>query len=739
MSLLRSPRVEARPIGGSALLEEGYRRSAQLTRRHGTTYYWGTQLLTQQQRRDVYAVYALCRLADDIVDEPDVVEDVVVPTHGDPAQRLSAFEADFREALTSGSSLPVMAAIVDTVRRRDIPLDCFERFFAAMRLDLTRTSWATWAQLRDDYMEGSAAVIGEMMLPVLQPPRAAEAKQPARALGLAFQLTNFIRDVSEDLDRGRVYLPADDLARHGADVWSREVTPEWRAFLVEQIERNRELYRAALPGVEMLPAGASRCVGVALRMYAEILVRIERADYDVFSERRRVSAADKSRIVAEALARGPVAVARGFDHGEGVRESAGRGSARGFVRGAGARGADDVDAAQRGATRGFDIDAGVAAGQRRPAQQARLSRLGRSGALSESAVGEPGLAALLDCSAGGRGRGEVGARENGVMPALRRPDIPLRRVPQPDEAHMRSTWRQAAVPRIERALKRSQERDPGGWYVVGASGDVGRDSSIVRTVLGREIVLWRDESGAFVAGPGECPHMGARLDACPVVGSELLCRWHGLAMPAAGDRLWAPYPAHDDGVLLWVRLDTPGETPAPAPRVPDRPDAARSLASVIVEPGVCEPKDVIANRLDPWHGAWFHPYAFSHLVVDDDASTDDCLVTDVTFRLNRTWGVPVRAEFTCPDARTIAMHITDGEGTGSVVETHATPLGLDRDGHPVTMVTEATIAFSPRPGFALARHAAPLIEPLMRRTQRRLWVDDLAYAERRYTLRARRG
>ena len=171
-------------------------------------------------------------------------------------------------------------------------------------------------------------------------------------------------------------------------------------------------------------------------------------------------------------------------------------------------------------------------------------------------------------------------------------------------------------------------------------------------------------------------------------------------------------------------------------RRPARPWAATPSARGGAKAARCEPQDVIANRLDPWHGAWYHPYAFSHLVVDETASTDECLVTDVTFRLGRTVGVPVRAEFTCPDARTIVMTITAGEGAGSVVETHATPLGRDGAGHPVTVMTEATIASSERTGFKVARALAPAVRPFVRRTQERLWVDDLEYAERRYAVRA---
>lgn len=329
------------------------------------------------------------------------------------------------------------------------------------------------------------------------------------------------------------------------------------------------------------------------------------------------------------------------------------------------------------------------------------------------------------------------ARLRDRLSRLQAPAIPLRRLPQPDEAHLRSTWRQAKASRIERALALSQQRNPGGWYVVGASTDIGRRTSVVRRVGGVEVVLWRDSTGTLVAGPGECPHLGASLAGGVVHGDELYCRWHGLEVPAHGNRLWQPFDSHDDGVLVWARLNTQGEARLPRPVIAERPPLERSVAAVVAIPGTCEPRDIVANRLDPWHGAWFHPYAFSHLSVDDDASTDEALVVDVAFRLNRTWGVPVRARFTCPDARTIVMHIVEGEGSGSVVETHATPLGRDALGRPRTMMVEATIAFSERSGFQAARAASPLIRTLMRRTARQLWVDDLAYAERRCELRGR--
>ncbi len=323
------------------------------------------------------------------------------------------------------------------------------------------------------------------------------------------------------------------------------------------------------------------------------------------------------------------------------------------------------------------------------------------------------------------------------MPASVRNRIPLYRVPQPREDRMASTWRLAKPRRIAAALAVSQAQNSGGWYVAGASTDIGRTESVARTVAGREVVLWRDGDGALVAGPGACPHLGALMDRCPVRDGTMYCRWHGLAFTDSPQPGWSPYRAFDDGVLVWVGLPTPGEEPTDRPSLPPRPPRLGSVAAVIAQPGRCEPQDVIANRLDPWHGSWFHPYAFSHLVVDDEASDDRTMVVDVTFRLSRTWGVPVRAEFSCPDARTIVMRIVEGEGAGSVVETHATPLAPDAEGRPRTMITEATIAYSDRPGFTAARWFSPVLKPLIRRTARQLWVDDLDYAERRYDLRQR--
>jgi phytoene synthase len=285
----------------NSLVAEGYRRCAQITRQHGTTYFWGALLLPPERRRHVHAVYSLCRLADDIVDAPGATSpDRVAETEA----ALRGFAAAFRNAVNGEpTGEPVVAAVAHSVRTCAIPGECFDRFFGAMAQDLTTTSYETWDDLLG-YMDGSAAVIGEMMLPVLRPtsPRALE---PARALGLAFQLTNFLRDVGEDLDRGRVYLPQEDLQRFGADPASRRPTPEWCELMRFEIARNRDLYRKADEGIPMLPPASARCVGTARTLYARILDRIEANCFDVFATRARVPLWRKAAVSARVLALGP--------------------------------------------------------------------------------------------------------------------------------------------------------------------------------------------------------------------------------------------------------------------------------------------------------------------------------------------------------------------------------------------------------------------------------------------------
>ena len=268
-------------------LDESFERCRQLNKRYGSTYYWSTHLLPAVKRPPVHALYGLCRYADDIVDDLGSGA-----TTEQRAAALSAFGDRFFADHRSGRSEHlVLKAVVHTVRAFDIDPDCVRRFLDSMTMDLSVATYDTYADLQR-YMDGSAAVIGEMMVPILEP-LDHRAISHARDLGDAFQLTNFLRDVDEDLDRGRVYIPQADLHRFGADPWLRRLTPGWEQLMRFEIDRCRALYRSADLGIAMLPASSARCIRAARDLYSGILGKIEDAGYDVFSSRVRVSTARK--------------------------------------------------------------------------------------------------------------------------------------------------------------------------------------------------------------------------------------------------------------------------------------------------------------------------------------------------------------------------------------------------------------------------------------------------------------
>jgi 15-cis-phytoene synthase len=277
-------------------LEQSYAHCRALNRRNGTTYYWATTVLPAVKRHHVHAIYGFCRHADDIVDDlGDVPADV-------RAKALADFGDRFFEELEAGDSDDlVRKAMVHTVRAFRIDPDCVRRFLASMAMDLTIERYETYDDLLA-YMDGSAAVIGEMMLPILEPSDPA-AIGPARELGNAFQLTNFLRDIDEDLDRDRIYVPQEDVRRFGAAgaFESRTATPEFRDLMRFEIERARSLYRIADTGIDLLPDRSARCIRAARRLYSQILDEIEAIDHDVFSARARVPTWRKVTTAGRAL------------------------------------------------------------------------------------------------------------------------------------------------------------------------------------------------------------------------------------------------------------------------------------------------------------------------------------------------------------------------------------------------------------------------------------------------------
>ena len=277
-------------------LEASYAECRRLNRRHGTTYYWSTMVLPAVKRHHVHALYGFCRHADDIVD------DLGPAPAAERAVALKEFGERFFADLDAGHSDDlVLKAVVHTVRAFDIEPEAFHRFLRSMEMDLTIERYETYDDLRG-YMDGSAAVIGEMMLPILEPDDLVAATPPARALGEAFQLTNFLRDIDEDLGRDRQYVPQEDLRRFSVDLAERRCTPEFVELMRFEIARCRALYREAEAGIAMLPRRSASCVGAAHDLYGRILDRIEAQGYDVFARRARVPTPTKLAVAARHLA-----------------------------------------------------------------------------------------------------------------------------------------------------------------------------------------------------------------------------------------------------------------------------------------------------------------------------------------------------------------------------------------------------------------------------------------------------
>lgn len=266
---------------------------------HGRTFYLATLLLPPAKRPAVHALYAFARRADEIVDAFDSSL-----TARERERRLE----DWTGSLMHGSGEDaIVPAVHDTIVRYNIPLSYFEDFLHSMRMDLVTSEYGTWEELLE-YMHGSAAVIGLQMLPVLGCRSGTEtaAAPYARELGVAFQLTNFIRDVGEDLQRGRVYLPKEDLATFAvtrADLEQRVVDPNIRRLLAFEIARAREIYRAAEPGIGLLDPASQDCIRTALRLYRLILDEVEQADYRVLDRRVSVSIRRRALVAAPALIR----------------------------------------------------------------------------------------------------------------------------------------------------------------------------------------------------------------------------------------------------------------------------------------------------------------------------------------------------------------------------------------------------------------------------------------------------
>jgi phytoene synthase len=294
--------LERRPehvFGSAAHLARGYEECRKITKHYGTSFYFATQFFPKDVRHAIYAIYAFARIPDEIVDDPDCSD------HDEALRKLETWRQEWRRAAASGGSEDaVLNAIVATFDRYRIPTADGEAFLRSMFMDEEKFTYENYSEL-EDYMYGSAGVIGLMVTRVVGY-STEDAFKYAKKLGYAFQLTNFLRDIREDYDDlGRVYMPQDELASFGLtgqDIAKKVRDERFEAFMKFQIERNRQVYREALPGIKLLHWRGRLAVRVSYVLYKAILGEIERANYNVFAGRVRTNRQQKIYLSLKALA-----------------------------------------------------------------------------------------------------------------------------------------------------------------------------------------------------------------------------------------------------------------------------------------------------------------------------------------------------------------------------------------------------------------------------------------------------
>jgi len=282
------PHPHKRPFfsywAGDASLRIAYRKAEQITAEHSKSFYFASGLLPEEKRSAVRALYAFCRTVDDIVDESE------------DEQRES--QLDYWRGMVEHASFLdndlVAAAWADTLTRYHIP-----RYYALQLIDgvhraITQSRYQTFDELTT-YCYGVASTVGLMSMYIVGF-NSNEAVPYAIKLGVALQITNILRDVGEDYQNGRIYLPREELAFYGIreqDIADGRITDNWRQFMKFQIERTRQLYEEAWEGVKMLEREGQLAIGAASVFYQGILDEIEKNDYDVFTQRASLSAMGK--------------------------------------------------------------------------------------------------------------------------------------------------------------------------------------------------------------------------------------------------------------------------------------------------------------------------------------------------------------------------------------------------------------------------------------------------------------
>ncbi|MCW8131909.1 MAG: squalene/phytoene synthase family protein [Planctomycetota bacterium] len=277
---------------GAGSLEASYARCIEVTRERAKNFHFAFQVLPEERYRGICALYAFARLADDYSDEET-----------DPERALAnarRWREDFDRALAGDpGGDEVLPAVADTVRRYKIAPIYFHELIAGTEMDATIKRYATWPETYR-YCYRVASVIGIMTIHVFGfRDETGRALKLAEETGIAFQMTNILRDIKEDAGRDRIYLPQDDLARHGvgeADLLAAKDTPAFRALVKFEAERTKDYYRAAEELTPMIEGAGRPALEALVKIYRRLLEEIERRDYDVLSKRVSLSKAEKLRL-----------------------------------------------------------------------------------------------------------------------------------------------------------------------------------------------------------------------------------------------------------------------------------------------------------------------------------------------------------------------------------------------------------------------------------------------------------
>lgn len=286
----------------SPRLKWAYSHCREITREYAKTFYLSTRFLPNNKQRSIFAVYALCRYLDNLVDEAEdlIREEKISKT--EVFELLAQWKLDLQEAYDGkDSDNPILLAFSDVLKSYHIPIEYPFELMEGVGMDLHKDRYHNFEELYD-YSYKVASVVGLMTSEIFG--YSSDAALPhAVDLGIAMQLTNILRDVGEDINRGRIYLPLNEAAEFGIseqDILARDLRPEMIAFLKFQIERARTYYQSADKGIPMLHKDARLPVFLARINYSRILDRIEENEYQVFDRRAHLTLAEKLRILPKA-------------------------------------------------------------------------------------------------------------------------------------------------------------------------------------------------------------------------------------------------------------------------------------------------------------------------------------------------------------------------------------------------------------------------------------------------------